>query len=76
MNKTIKGYIKRDTLLKIINKHTVFSKAKDVPNDWKWYSFDDGSFLTWDFTVMDRVLIDVEIPQILQKQIKRKLDIE
>jgi len=60
----MKAYISRDTLVDIIKKHTVFSRAKDVPDNWKWYVFKrkDGSywFLTWDFAVMDRILVDVE----------------
>jgi hypothetical protein len=55
----MKAYINRDTLIKLIKKHTVFSKAKDLPAHFRWFQFEDG-FLTWDFAIMDKVLIDVE----------------
>lgn len=56
----MKAFINRDTLIQIIKDHTVFSKAKDVPEHFQWYQFASG-FLTWDFAVMDRVLVDVEV---------------
>ena len=56
----MKAFISRDTIIKLITDHTVFSKANDIPAHFRWYSF-DGGFLTWDFAMMDRVLVDVEI---------------
>lgn len=65
----MKAYINRDVLINIIKEHTVFSRAKDVPDDWKWYALEDGSFLTWDFAVMEKVLVDVEKVPLLENEL-------
>jgi len=69
----MKAYIDRNELIKIIKEHTVFSKATDIPDGWKWYVFKGEEwFLTWDFTPMEKVLVNVEIaPDWIQQDRKK-----
>lgn len=57
----MKAFIDRDTLVKIIRDHTVFTTAVDIPKDWQWYQLKEG-LLTWDFMLQGKVLVDVEVP--------------
>jgi len=61
----MKAYVSRETLVEIIKKNTILSKAEFVPDAYQWWNLDDGSFLTWDFILLDRVLVDVEESEIV-----------
>lgn len=55
----MKAYINRDTLINLIKEHTVFTKAEDIPEKFQWFQIDNG-YLSWDFIVHDKFLVDVE----------------
>ena len=73
----MKAFINRDTLIDLIKERTVFSRAQDVPEHFRWYPM-DGGFLTWDFAMMDKVLVDVQESPLhticLQSRIRLLLD--
>ncbi len=69
----MKAYIKKNVLVKLLRENTIFTKDSDICSSWKWFDCGDG-IITWDFVLMDKVLMDVEPLDFLEKFKQQKYE--